>query len=359
MKFLNTAQSRVMSRVRGRLHEHGFDSHLRQVSEGPALLSLRGHGQTATFVVEEGFSEARRKDLSAAAWHGLRGSSPETLLRMRTSIDVAGTLLIDDRIQDQDALALWQADISYADAQGNASISFPGLRFESSAPPPSEKQSPSQARVLSGLSAAFSVSGLPVSLMIMTNPGLLTGTLREIEQTVPTSLGKIQQVIKGLTEQGVVITGDRGRILEGRRLLQGWTENYLSRRDRWHSGQRYESWVDDPVAVVRELSAAGHPVWIGGERAAELMGLPIRAADTLIYVAEARSEVIKSLRLRRSDEGPIEIAKPLWRPRAFEGHLAPSVLVRADLLAAGEPRQVETAERMVADVEVIRRLWAR
>lgn len=113
------------------------------------------------------------------------------------------------------------------------------------------------------------------------------------------------------------------------------------------------------MGMLAGVVARKEGAWLGGESAAARMGLPLRPTTALIYVGDERPAVVRALKLRPDPTGQVELADPLWLREGWAKTLAPPVLVRADLMANGDPRQAEMAEELVRHDEDLRRLLGR
>lgn len=360
MEILNADQSALMAKARGALSFLGFDSHY-VTSNGEGFLTIRGHGKVRTFQVQE------RRDLgpgTPVGWAGARagGGAHENLMVHNPNGEQSGFLVVAEHIGAATGASLWAQGVSYLDSHGNASIDLGAVRVEvggrSSVLSESVAESP-EAVVKAPESGAFSAAGLPVSLLLMSRPEILATdlTLREITELVPSSLGKVQEVVSGLREAGMLTTGMGGRVIHGGRWINAWTEGYLRHRHKWHRNARFRTPGRGTMGMVAGKVGQAEGAWLGGESAAAQMGLPLRPTTALIYVGAAEMpSVVRALKLRMEPTGPVELADPLWLRQGWVKTLAPPVLVRADLIASGDPRQAETAEEMIRHDEDLRRL---
>ena len=370
MKIVNPDQSPTLDSLRRRLDEEGFDTLLlgrppgEWAPEVTGLLVVSDGDLTRTFaVVERDADELEVLGEPNPRWLGsVFGlfAGPDFTAMFGSQAD--GQLLVAPSIGPRAARALWQQGIGYADAFGNVSLPMGAKRVEfrggaQTGTPELDKRTTRPAG--KSLAAAFSLGGLPVSLALMVQPTLLEGTLRDIQSAVPASLGKVQEVVRALEDANWILRGPHGRILQGRRMLDAWTEAYVARWDRWHPPKTYDADVPDPMEILWRFPG-DTPHWLGGETAAGGLGLPIQPMTILIYAEEGlRSSLIKGLRLRSSQDGTISFGQPLWGESLVPEQLAPPIVIRADLLASGAPRQAEIAERMVEDVADLRRLVGR
>lgn len=367
VEIVNPDQSPTLDSLRRRLAKEGFDTLLLGrppgdwAAEVTGLLVVSGQDLTKTFAVLEQDAEALEV-LGDPDPHWLGDmfglfAGPDFTAMFGSQAD--GQLLVAPSIGPRAARALWQQGIGYADAFGNVSLPMGAKRVEfqgrarNAKPVPVARPSRPARK---GIGPAFSAAGLPVSLALMVKPELLGQTLRDIEGLVPASLGKVQEVVSALEGAHWITRGPHGRILQGQRMLDAWTEAYLARSNRWHAAKRYDPGLADGLDGLSQ-SDSGAPFWIGGEAAASRMGLPLRPSTLLLYLEdEVRPFVIKAMRLRPNPQGLVSFGQPLWSEQLVPGEFAPAVVVRADLIASSDPRQAEIAERMSSDVEDIRRL---
>ncbi len=84
----------------------------------------------------------------------------------------------------------------------------------------------------------------------------------------------------------------------------------------------------------------------GGEVAADRLTGQLKPARVTLYVWGVPDDVILANRLRPDDQGTVEILEAFWRPiedGAAARQTAPPLLVYADLMATGDPRNLEVA----------------
>jgi hypothetical protein len=87
-------------------------------------------------------------------------------------------------------------------------------------------------------------------------------------------------------------------------------------------------------------------VW-GGEVAADRLTGRLKPGRRTLYVWGKADDIILANRLRPDDRGEVEILEAFWTlgegPEAGPEDVAPALLVYADLMATGDPRNVEVA----------------
>src|SRR5262249_50409929 len=102
---------------------------------------------------------------------------------------------------------------------------------------------------------------------------------------------------------------------------------------------------------------AAHAQW-GGETAAHFLDRRPRPARAVVYAPEVPRRLAPEYRLRKATgEGNVEIRERFWDlPDATTQPTVPTPLVYADLIASGEPRQVEAATKLRERDDLLRRL---
>lgn len=361
MEVLNADQSALMAKARVALRASGFDSHY-VTSRGEGFLTVRGHGKVRTFQVQE---RRRVGPDSAVGYAGVRaGAGIESSMMHNPNGEQSGFLVVAEHIGAATGASLWAQGVSYLDSLGNANIDLGDLRVEVGGRTSDRRTSAVRrpdSMVKAPESGAFSAAGLPVSLLLMSRPDVVASgpTVRDIARLVPSSLGKVQEVVSGLRDAGLLTGGNGGRVIHGGRWLSAWTEGYLRHRHKWHGSARFRTSGRGTMSMVAGMAAREDGVWLGGESAAARMGLPLRPTTALIYVDHELPTIVRTLKLRKDPTGQVELAKPLWLREGWNKPLAPSVVVRADLIASGDPRQAEMAEELIGHDEDLRRLLGR
>lgn len=98
----------------------------------------------------------------------------------------------------------------------------------------------------------------------------------------------------------------------------------------------------------RALDTARHNVLLGGEPAAALLTEYLKPGAVTIYAKPPHFAFILENRLREAPDGEVEVRRRFW-PFDYEWdhpNLVPPLLIYADLLATGDARCIETAQRV-------------
>jgi hypothetical protein len=250
------------------------------------------------------------------------------------------TLLIANYVNPIIVERLKAQDIWFLDTAGNAYINQRPLFIYIKGNKPVEKPATRT------LSRAFQPTGLKVIYAFLCNPELVNAPYREIAQTAGVALGTVGWVITDLTQLGhIVDMGNRGRRLKGRRkLLERWVITYPEKlRPKLEIG-RYKATVPDwwQTTPLTQFQA----YW-GGEVAADKLTNYLKPEIITLYIQEKQAiKLILTNKLRKEPAGNIELLKTFWDVDngVNNNQLVNPILIYADLMATGDPRNIETAE---------------
>ena len=249
-------------------------------------------------------------------------------------------LLIADYINPIMAERLKAMDIWFLDAVGNTYINAKPVFIYIKGNKVAEKTTAKP------LQRAFRPSGLKLTYALLCNPELVNQPYRDIAQTAEVALGTVGWVIRDLVEIGhIVDMGERGRRLKNRKkLLERWLIAYPEQlRPKLETG-RYRALDPDwwQTADLHNLQA----YW-GGEIAADRLTHYLKPEIITIYVMEKWARKLKlTNKLRKDPNGNIEILNTFWdvENELNRTDTVNPILIYADLMASGDPRNIETAQ---------------
>lgn len=270
--------------------------------------------------------------------------------RVRQTGSSDKTLLLADYINPRMAVKLKEADIQFADTVGNAYLSQPPLFIYIRG---NKKAHNSSTRLETGL--AFQRAGMKVIYALLENPNLVQSPYREIAERAGVALGAVTGIMKDLAAQGFV-TGAQSRLrqLNDRdRLLDKWVEAYPARIKAKHLIGLFTTDTPDwhKTLNMHDLRA----LW-GGEIAAEYYTDYLTPRDATLYIdrkdlpALANTARLRRLKPHEEVATRIEVMAPFWNtkqsPKGTKEDLAPPLVVYADLIATGDPRNLDAAGRI-------------
>ncbi len=230
-------------------------------------------------------------------------------------------------------------DLHFIDTAGNAYLRAPGLYIYVTGQRRNDiEQAPRGFR-------AFNATGLRVIFALLCQPKLVNEPYRQIAKAAGVALGTTGWVFRDLINHGMMIEGGTKygrRIQNMRKVLEEWVTNYPARLRPKLGGRRYRAPEPDwwKRADIKKYNA-----WWGGEIAADRLTGYLKPQTATVYVQGDARQIILDHRLRPDINGDVEILNAFWH---FENEdtlkdLAPPLLVYADLIATGDPRNTETA----------------
>jgi hypothetical protein len=190
--------------------------------------------------------------------------------------------------------------------------------------------------------SAFNPMGLKVIFTLLCMPERVSRAYRDIAEDSGVSLGTVANTLAALERSGFVVDkGDRGRILERvEELLRRWVVEYAERL-------RPKLFLGRFSPVEQSWRGTGGPThFLGGETAAALLTDHLKPAVQTFYLKGELKDFAIANRLKKDPQGPVECLKAFWRFKYpwEHGRMAPPLIIYADLLASGDPRNIETAE---------------
>lgn len=250
-------------------------------------------------------------------------------------------MVVADYVNPNMAERLRAMDLPFLDLAGNAYINEPPVFIYIKGNKPAgkaERRAPTRA---------FHATGLKVLFALLRHPELAAAPYRDIAKAAGVALGTVGWVIADLKELGFLVDmGKRGRRLAHKeKLIERWVTAYPEQlRPKLVVGRyraaRPEWWQKAQLKKYRAC-------W-GGEVAAAKLTKYLKPEQVTIYTREKPAKLLLANKLKKDPDGDIEILEAFWqieKDRLYPG-LAPALLVYADLMATGEPRNVETAGRI-------------
>lgn len=267
-----------------------------------------------------------------------RGLRPATLGAVIHQLRAYGGnhLLVTDHVTPPLADALRAQGVEFIDAAGNAFLNQPPLLvFVKGQRPTDEGLAPERGR-------AFQATGLQVLFALLARPELVARPYREIAPAAGVAHGTVGWVLAELPGLGYLAkVGGRRRLINGERLLDRWTEAYArTLRPKLLLGR----FRGDMAALHARTAQWPGGLLIGGELAAARLTRHLRPGTATLYAQAIDPRVLLKLVLKADADGNVEFRRRFWEFPGEDAHLAPTLLVYADLLAIGDARCLETAQ---------------
>jgi hypothetical protein len=187
-------------------------------------------------------------------------------------------------------------------------------------------------------------SGLKMIYALLCDKNLLNRPYREIASASGIALGTVGQVIDNLKELGFIIDlGTRGRKLTNNDgLFNRWCQDYTEKLKPKLLLGRFEG-PDDSWQSGRLEPDQGQ--W-GGEVAAFKLTGYLKPQTVVLYAKEEKlREILLQNRLKKTENGNIEIYKTFWSIDGIKDKpFVHPFIIYADLLEINNQRTIETAK---------------
>ena len=262
-------------------------------------------------------------------------------------------LIVTPFVTPSTADAWRRQKVAFVDTAGNMFLYGPGLLVDVRGRP-----RPNGTISTRGVLRSFKNNGLRIIFVLLCDPALAASPYREIAHLSGTSLGTVHGVLTELQEIGYLSATDGVRRLHrSRDLFKRWVDAYaldlFPRLTLATFNAPIPGWWRHSTEEVR----ADGGQW-GAEVAAHLLGsrlLPVRAT---IYASDTPSKLAIQQRFRRAaDDANVEIRERFWSFQLQQdAPTVPTPLIYADLVASGDPREIEAAEYLRENDEALRRL---
>jgi len=249
-------------------------------------------------------------------------------------------LLVTQYVNPNMAERLKQVDIPFLDTLGNAYLNAPPIfvYMKGHAPQRFPRERPTRAFVPAGLKVVFA---------LLCQQELADAPFRTIAQTTHVALGTVAWVLDDLTRLGhLLIMGKRGRrLIRKQQLLERWVGTFPNQlRPKLLLG-RFAA--PDPKWWEQTRIGDFHAYWGAEPAAARLTGY-LKPEFMTVYIRDTPGRFLAANRLRTDAKGNVEILKAFWDTTCdwTNPEIVHPLLVYADLLAAGDTRNLETARQI-------------
>jgi len=265
-------------------------------------------------------------------------------------------LLVADYVNPKMAEKLRQEKIQFIDTAGNAYIDQPPVYVYVTG---NRQEKPGFIPTKDGARRAFEPTGLKVVYRFLCFPELVNAPYRKIAEEADVALGTVGWVLNGLKAADFIrdTGGKKGRhLVHYRKLLDRWIEAWPEKlKPKLILG---EFIADDPYWWNAIDIQKYHGYW-GGETAAAKYTNYLKPKVATVYMQEhLRNKLLRDARLRKAAEwggngaARVLIYRLFWPERLNEFDtelrkgLVHPILVYADLVATGDARNLEVAQRI-------------
>lgn len=258
-------------------------------------------------------------------------------------------VLVADYINPSMAKKLKEMQVQFIDTVGNANINQPPIYIHVTGNKPDQTLT-----IVKETNRAFDTTGLKVVFGFLCDPQLVNTSYREIAKTTGVALGTVGWVINGLKDAGFIVErGKERELINKRKLLDRWVEAYPEKlKPKQHVGE----FIADTANWWENINIGKYGALWGGEIAAAKYTNYLQPQVATVYLPkEAGNKLLAEAKLHKANEfatdktGLVRIFRPFWPTDAVQQDKNATVhpiLVYADLIETGDPRNIETA-RMI------------
>lgn len=194
----------------------------------------------------------------------------------------------------------------------------------------------------------FNDSAIKLIFYFLLDKSNIAKPYRKIVEETGFSIGTVKNVIEEMTLQHHIIKTSKGRVLmDWRKLLDDWQVAYnqtlkpklFLKKMTLAKPERIKNWKDTKLPQ--------DACW-GGESGANLTDGYLIPEIHTIYTGGDSNEIIRTSRILPSSEGEILVYKKFWTG-IEENHIAPKILIYADLMGTANSRCLDAAKRIMND----------
>lgn len=249
-------------------------------------------------------------------------------------------LLIADRLYPNLKEDLKEENINWLDGAGNMYLKDPHVLIWI------DRHTTTPVRQTKN--RAFTKTGLKVVFLFLYDEKWVNKTYRKIAGMADVALGNITHVLNGLRENNFLVkeTEQRDRLIRKNELLDRWVTAFADElKPRLHVGN-FQFINHDHQATWKDLNLEDGDVW-GGEPGADLLTHNLKPVDYLLYTQKTKTEIMNGYRLKPDKQGPVKVYRPYWAvEHTNRKDVAPALVVYADLVCTGEPRNLNVANKI-------------
>ena len=194
----------------------------------------------------------------------------------------------------------------------------------------------------------FNDSAIKLIFYFLLDKSNIAKPYRKIVEETGFSIGTVKNVIEKMTLRHHIIKTSKGRVLmDWRKLLDDWQVAYnqtlkpklFLKKMSLVKPERIKNWKD--------IKLPQDACW-GGESGANLTDGYLIPEIHTIYTGGDSNEIIRTSRILPSSEGEILVYKKFWTG-IEENHIAPKILIYADLMGTANSRCLDAAKRIMTD----------
>jgi len=261
-------------------------------------------------------------------------------------------LLVADYINPVMAGKLKAAGVQFIDMAGNGFVNQPPVYIYIKG---NKLALNLEEKRITKIGKAFQPAGMKVIFAFLKDRKTINAPYREIARQAQVALGAVGWVIRDLMSQGFLLEGIKkgSRELAGfDRLFDKWVENYPY---KLREKQKIGVFTTDNTEWWKEIDLTEFDGLWGGEVAAAKYTNYLNPKNAVVYLNKLNMvKLLQAGRLRKislneQPEVRVELIEPFWEQENNTDEridLVHPILVYADLVETGEPRNLDVANRI-------------
>jgi hypothetical protein len=256
-------------------------------------------------------------------------------------------LLITGYVNPELMKTIEENNINFIDTVGNAYIKVPPLFIKIKGNKRGETKKVGTAE------KPMYAAELQTIFTLLCNPGIEKNPMREIAELAGVTHGTVHLAIKNLQQQGYLqIQNGIGKLINKQNLLEKWATLYPENLKPKFIIGKYEMREE----LLEDLDYMKYDAIWGGEVAAARMTNYLQPYIFTLYIGGRKGEFILRNRLRKDPKGNLLLMEKFWKFNDFNKlNITHPILIYADLLATGDPRNIEAA-KIIYEKEIVRYL---
>ncbi len=261
-------------------------------------------------------------------------------------------ILVADYINPNMGEKLKKVDIQFMDVVGNAYINQPPvyIYIKGNKPEPNTVDKGKTGK-------AFQPTGMRVVFAFLKDRKLINAPYREIAEQAQVALGTVGWVIKDLVAQGFLLEGakkNQRKLTNIDHLIDKWVEAYPH---KLKEKQKIGIFTTNNHDWWKTIKPEKFNAQWGGEIAAALYTDYLNPKQSVVYINKANmAKFLQVARLRKPEpyeraDIQVELIEPFWKDVKDKQNteligLAHPIITYADLIETGDPRNLDTANRL-------------
>ncbi|MGB3414959.1 MAG: type IV toxin-antitoxin system AbiEi family antitoxin [Microbacteriaceae bacterium] len=256
------------------------------------------------------------------------------------------TLILGQRISAKSAEIFRTLGINFLDQAGNMFMRFDDVLIDIRGRRLAKSPESNEYQTAISSSNLFSEKRSQVIFSLLSWPDLMNSPIRKIAETARVSVGQVQSTLTLLSSAGFIentLYNEGKRFLLRKNLIDQWVAAYpigLGTKLKINSFYGDISWMKN--SADDEILFSGE--WVIPEL--------IRPITLTMYTNQSVAHLALKYRWRTDHKPNIFVRRQFWKhpaeksdfPVRFETNTVPPLLIYADLLASGEPRQISAAK---------------